>query len=168
MKRRILSCLILVLLPAVLSKVSGAGQSTPRRQPGADITLYAPEQHDLYDGHFVLSAARVYQVAGLHDAAGWNHMSNDAAAIHPVKGTVDVDVDEIKNTGSFVARLDTPEGKLVLQLDSFHEINPCQNGGGGAYHYEHGDSGCGASNLPKTFIYGARWGYGHVLLNGRP
>ena len=85
MKRRILSCLILVLFLAVLSQLSGAGQSTPRRQPGADITLYAPEQHDLYDGHFVLSASRVYQVAGLHDAAGWNHMSNDASAIHPVK-----------------------------------------------------------------------------------
>ncbi len=168
MKRRILSCLILVLFLAVLSQLSGAGQSTPRRQPGADITLYAPEQHDLYDGHFVLSASRVYQVAGLHDAAGWNHMSNDASAIHPVKGTVDVDVDEIKNTGSFVARLDTPEGKLVLQFDSFHEFNPCQNGGVAAYIYEHGDSGCGDTNWPKTFIYVAGWGYGHATLNGKP
>src|SRR5215471_18579855 len=108
MKKRVLACLIPVLLPAAFLKLSAAGQSTPRKQPGAEITLYAPEQHDLYDGHFVLSASRIYQVAGLHDAAGWNHMSNDASAIHPVKGTVDVDVDEIKNTGSFVAPLDTP------------------------------------------------------------
>src|SRR5438046_10741220 len=112
MKRRILSCLILVLFLAVLSQLSGAGQSTPRRQPGADITLYAPEQHDLYDGHFVLSAYRVYQVAGLHDDAGWNHMSNDASAIHTVKGNVDVDVDELKTSGRFVASLDTHESMI--------------------------------------------------------
>lgn len=168
MKKRIMSCLILALFSVLPSQLSGAGQSTPRRQPGAEITLYAPEQHDLYDGHFVLSATRVYQAGGLHDAAGWNHMSNDGAVIHPVKGTVDIDVDEIKNTGRFVARLDVPEGKLVLEFDSFHEFNPCQNGGIAAYIYEHGDSGCGDSNWPKTFIYVAGWGYGHATLNGKP
>jgi hypothetical protein len=28
----------------------------PRQQPGATVTMFAPEQHDLYDGHFILSA----------------------------------------------------------------------------------------------------------------
>ncbi len=73
-----------------------AQQVTPRQQPGATITLYEPEQHDLYDGRFVLSASRVYMVGGLHDAAGWNHMDNAAASARPVKGSVEIDVDEIK------------------------------------------------------------------------
>jgi hypothetical protein len=28
----------------------------PRQQPGATVTMFAPEQRDLYDGHFILSA----------------------------------------------------------------------------------------------------------------
>ena len=31
------------------------------------ITMYAPEQHDLYDGQYVLSANRIYMVGGLND-----------------------------------------------------------------------------------------------------
>lgn len=160
---------LVVVVAAVLAfRALSAQQSTSRKQPGADITLYAPEQHDLYDGHFVLSASRVYEVGSLNDAAGWNHMGNDAAHVRPVQGRVDVDVDEIKNAGAFTARLKTPEGDLELAIDRFHEFSPCQNGGIAAFIYEHGDSGCGDTNWPKTFIYVAGWGYGHATLNGQP
>lgn len=145
-----------------------AGQSTPRHQPGAQITLYAPEQHDLYDGHFVLSAGRIYMVGGLNDPDGWNHIANDASHVHPVGGTAEVDVDEIKNTGTFIARLKIPEGNLEVAIDRFHQFSPCQNGGIAAYLYEHGDSGCGDTNWPKSFLYVAGWGYGHATLDGRP
>ena len=143
-----------------------ANQATPRQQPEAEITLYAPEQHDLYDGHFVLSATRVYQVGRLNDPAGWDHMGNDGAKLHPVGATVEIDVNEIQNTGSFVATLRVPQGELVLGIDRFHEFSPCQDGGVAAYIYEHGDSGCGDTSWPKTFIYVAGWGYGHATLNG--
>lgn len=168
--KKILFALSLVV-PTLLfgcSEPEPSTESTPRRQPGAEITLYTPEQHDLYDGHFILSASRLYQVGGLHDATRWNHMGNDAASVHPVEGTVDIDVNEIQNTGRFVANLKVPEGNLVLEFDRFHEFNPCQNGGIAAYIYEHGDSGCGDTNWPKTFIYLAGWAYGHATLNGQP
>jgi len=145
-----------------------AQQVTPRTQPGAEITLYAPEQHDLYDGRFVLSAGRVYMVGRLNDPPGWNHMGNDPANAHPVEGVVDVDVDERKNTGRFTARLKIPEGALVLEIDRFNQFNPCQDGGVAAYIFEHGDSGCGDTNWPKTFVYVAGWGFGHATLNGQP
>lgn len=174
--------LSLIVLLGLLSGCSGSVQppdstqpagstpapATPRRQPGAEITLYAPEQHDLYDGHFILSAGRIHQAGGLHDASGWNHMGNDAANVRPVEGTVDIDVNEIENTGRFIANLKVPEGNLVLEFDRFHEFNPCQNGGIAAYIYEHGDSGCGDTNWPKTFMHLAGWGYGHATLNGKP
>ncbi len=143
-------------------------QATPRKQPGAEIALYAPEQHDLYDGHFQLSAGRLYQVGRLNDSPGWDHMGNDASNVHQVEGTVEIEVDEIKNVGRFIARLKIPEGDLVLEFDRFHEFSPCQDGGVAAYIYEHGDSGCGDTNWPKTFIYLAGWGYGHATLNGEP
>jgi hypothetical protein len=161
-------CVILFVTFLLAPDHASSQQSTPRRQPGAEITLYDPEKHDLYDGHFVLSAARIHQVGHLDDPPGWNHMGNDASNVHPVEGTVEIDVNEIENTGKFVARLKVPAGDLVLELDRFHEFNPCQDGGVAAYLYEHGDSGCGDTNWPKTFIYVAGWGYGHATLNGKP
>jgi hypothetical protein len=61
-------------------------QPNPRQQPGAMITMFAPEQHDLYDGHYVLSANRIYMVGGLNDPVGWDHMDNEAKTVKPVSG----------------------------------------------------------------------------------
>ena len=157
-----------LMLAALLAAWTGvkAQTATARKQPGAEVELYAPEQHDLYDGHFVLTAGRLYQVGRLDDPPGWDHMGNDAATVHSVEGTVEIDVDEIENKGRFVARLAVPEGDLLLEFDRFHEFSPCQDGGVAAFIYEHGDSGCGDANWPKTFIYVAGWGYGHATLNG--
>jgi hypothetical protein len=141
----------------------------PRQQPGAAVTIFAPDQHDLYDGRFILSGGRVHMVGTLNDPPGWNHMDNAAASVKLVGGTVEIDVDEIKNTGRFESRLKLPEGEFVLTMDRFHEFSPCQNGGIVAYLHEHGtDSGCGDNNWPKTFVYLAGWGYGRATLNGKP
>jgi len=148
---------------------SAAPEPTPRQQPGAEMTLYTPQQHTLYDGHFVISGSRVYMVGGLDDAEGWDHMDDAAATVHPVDGTAEIDVDEINNTGTFEARLQVPEGDLVITLDRFNEFAPCQDGGVAAFLYEHGsNSGCGDMNWPKTLVYVAGWGYGHATLNGEP
>jgi hypothetical protein len=149
--------------------VQTAPQPSPRQQPGAPITLYAPEQHDLYDGHFVVSANRVYMVGGVNDPPGWNHMDNSGASAKLVSGSVNLDVNEIQNTGTFEARLKLPEGELVLAIDKWNQFNPCQNGGLVAYLHEHGsDSGCGDNSWPKTFVFLAGWGFGHATLNGKP
>ncbi len=143
--------------------------ANPRQQPGATVTMFAPEQHDLYDGRFILSAGRVYMVGSLNDPPGWNHMDNSGATAKPAAGMVEIDVDEIRNTGKFEARLKIAEGDLVVAMDRFHEFNPCQNGGIVAYLHEHGtDSGCGDNNWPKTFVFLAGWGFGRASLNGKP
>jgi hypothetical protein len=142
---------------------------TPRMQPGGGITMYAPEQHELYDGRFVISGGAVHMVGALDDPEGWDHMDNEAATVHAVEGTIEIDVNEIDDTGTVEARLRIPEGDFVLTFDRFHEFSPCQDGGIAAYLYEHGaDSGCGDMNWPKTFGYLAGWGYGRATLNGRP
>src|SRR5689334_9814989 len=158
---------LFVALPA--AAVIAQQAANPRQQPGAAVTVFAPEQHDLYDGHFVLSATRVYMVGGLNDAPGWDHMDNAAAHLRPASGTVDIDVDEIKNTGTFVAKLKIPDENLELAIDKWNEFSPCQNGGIVASLHEHGtDSGCGDNNWPKAFVYLAGWGFGHATLNGKP
>ena len=149
--------------------VTAQQPANPRQQPGATIAVFAPEQHDLYDGRFVISAGRIHMIGGLNDAVGWDHMDNEAKSVRPVGGTAEIDVDEKANTGRFEARLKIPEGDLVLAIDRFNEFSPCQNGGIVAYLHEHGtDSGCGDNNWPKTFVYLAGWGFGHATLNGKP
>lgn len=63
------------------------------------VHIFAPEQHDRYDGHFVISANRIYMVAGLNDPEGWDHLNNEAKNVKPVSGTKEIDVNEIQNTG---------------------------------------------------------------------
>jgi len=166
---RITRFLVVLVMCVAAAAVLAAQQANPRQQPGAPITIFAPEQHDLYDGHFVVSANRIYMVGGLKDPVGWDHIDNAAKNLRSASGTVEIDVDEIKNAGKFEARLKIPEGDLLLAIDKFNEFNPCQNGGIVAALHEHGtDSGCGDNNWPKTFVYLAGWGFGHATLNGKP
>jgi hypothetical protein len=169
-RRQVFMRNVLAVLGVLFGVVLAAQQAvSPRQQPGAMITMFAPEQHDLYDGHYVLSANRIYMVGGLNDPAGWDHMDNEAKTVKPVSGTAEIDVNDLTNTGTFEARLKIPEGDLVLAIDRFNEFNPCQNGGVVGFLHEHGtDSGCGDNNWPKTFVYLAGWGFGHATLNGKP
>ena len=110
----------------------------------------------------------MHQVGTLSDESPWDHMGNDASNVRFVAGTVDLDVNEIENTGTFRAVLDIPEGHYVVEMDRFHEFSPCQDGGIAAWLFEHGDSGCGDMNWPKSILFVAGWGYGHATLNGEP
>jgi len=160
----------IVLLLLIIGTIAASAQQKPdpRQQPGATITAFAPEQHDLYDGRFVLSAGRLYAVGGFNDPEGWDHIDNAAKNVRQVTGTVEIDVDEIRNTGTFEARIEMTEGDFVLRMDRVNEFSPCQNGGIVAYLHEHGtDSGCGDNNWPKAFVFLAGWGFGHATLNGK-
>ena len=137
----------------------------PRQQPGTEMGMYAPNQHDLYDGRFILTGNRVHQVGTLADASPWDHMGDDGSTVRAVGGTVSIDVDEIANTGSFRAELELPEGRYVIELEQFQEFSPCQDGGIAAYLFEHGSAGCGDANWPKSLLYVAGWGAGSASLD---
>jgi hypothetical protein len=157
-----------VVALATLTAAYAQPSRGPRSQPDAGMTLYAPNQHELYDGHFVIRGTRVYQAGKLNDASPWEHMGDDAKNLRAVDGEILLDVDEIKNTGTFRAELALPEGRYVVELDRVHEFNPCQDGGIAAYLFEHGNSGCGDMSWPKSLLFVAGWGYGHATLNGQP
>ena len=89
-----------VLIAGLVLGTTVAAQQAPnpRQQPGAMVHIFAPEQHDLYDGHFVISANRIHMVGGLNDPVGWDHLDNEAKNLRPVAGTAEIDVNEIQNT----------------------------------------------------------------------
>jgi len=163
------TCLTLGSLACLIGVTAVAQvERGPRSQPDTTMGIYAPTQHELYDGRFRITGGRIFQVGSLDDPSPWDHMGNDAANLRPVHGTASIDVDEIANSGSFRAELELPEGRYVVELDRFHEFSPCQDGGIAAYLFEHGNSGCGDANWPKSILYVAGWGYGHATLNGEP
>ena len=158
-------CLMILFLASCSPPEAERG---PRVQPDTTMGIYAPGQHELYDGRFDIRATRFYQVGTLNDESPWDHMGDDASNLRSVGGTADLDVNEIDNTGTFRAVLDIPEGRYVVELDRFHESSPCQDGGVASWLFEHGNSGCGDMNWPKSILYVAGWGYGHATLNGEP
>ena len=174
-----LSSAALLLLVACATPAPEAEQDLPepsatglepgaRYQPGTEMGLYTPEQHDLYDGRFIITGAAVHQVGALNDDSPWDHMGDDASNVRAVGGTIELDVNEIENTGTFHADLELPEGRYVVTLDRFQEFSPCQDGGIASFLYEHGDAGCGDANWPKSLLYVAGWGAGTVTLNDEP
>lgn len=177
---RIVACLLMILSagcvtdsepsgapPAGQSGMAGAGADLPG-QPGTTLGIYPAEAHPLYDGRFVITGRRVFQAGRLHDAPPWDHMADDGINVHSVGGVIEIDVDEVRNTGTFRAALDLPEGEYVVELDRFEEFSPCQDGGIAAWLFEHGDSGCGDANWPKSLLYVAGWGWGSATLDGEP
>ena len=141
-------------------------QPGARYQPGTEMGIYTPEQHTNYDGRFIVSASRVYHVGTLDDTSPWDHMGDDGSGVQAVGGTIELDVDELTNAGTFRAELDLPEGHYVVELDRFEEFSPCQDGGIAAFLYEHGNAGCGDANWPKSLLYLAGWGWGSATLDG--
>jgi hypothetical protein len=137
-------------------------------QPGTSLKVYAPKQHGLYDGKYRLSCGKVYMVGGLHDEDGWDHVDNEAKNVRLVDGTIEIDVDEIRNTGKAVGKLKLPEGLFEFTMDRWFESLPCQDGGVASMIFEHGDSGCGNALWPKTLLHIAGWGMADVKLEGKP
>jgi len=154
--------------PQAVAQEGAKGAITPRSQPGTDMTIYSPKLHSLYDGKFKLSCGRTYVVGTLSDKEGWEHMDNAGTNSKLAEGTVEIDVDEIKNTGTFIAKLKLPEGMFEMKLDNFKESLACQDGGIASMIYEHGDSGCGNTLWPKTILYIAAWGKASATLDGKP
>ena len=62
--------LVTLLGVVVVAAPQRAPAPDPRQQPGATVHIFAPEQHDLYDGHFIISANRIYMAGGLNDPEG--------------------------------------------------------------------------------------------------
>lgn len=128
--------IVIALLGGATFAAQQQAQPNPRQQPGAMVHIFAPEQHDLYDGHFVISANRIYMVGRLNDAEGWDHFDNEGKNLTPVSGTTEIDVNEIQNTGQFEARLKIPEGDLTGPPNrrTEHTLSPASWN----RYYEHG------------------------------
>jgi hypothetical protein len=68
----------------------------------------------------------------------------------PVKGAIEIDVNELANTGRVVVEFAEGADRYRIVFDRFVAKQPFQDGGLATRVYEHGDSGNGDPLYPKT------------------
>ena len=170
-KRVVFAGLTMVSAALVGWTAAAQQQANPRQQPGATITMFAPEQHDLYDGHYMLSANRIYMVGGLNDPRRLGpHGQRRGKTVKPVTGTRRHRRERPHEHGQVRGAPEDSRGRSGAGDRPVQRIQPMPE----RRHRRRSCTsteptpGCGDNNWPKTFVYLAGWGFGHATLNGKP
>src|SRR4030095_84389 len=129
---------------------------TPKDDQGTRI-FKAPE-HPFYSGELRLKGDRATLVGSMQDASPWDHLDYAGKHLTPVKGTIEINVNELSNTGQVVAEFVDKTDRYRIVFDRYAAKTAFQGGGIATRVYEHGDSGNGDPLYPKTWLYLAGWG----------
>ena len=150
--------LSVMIAPVVwLSVWAEEGQfGTPKCAEGTRI--FKGTEHPYYSGEFHLKGDRGTLIGSMRDTTPWDHLDYAGKRLSPVKGTIEIDVNEVTNTGRVVAEIVETPDRFRIVFDRFSAKSPYQDGGIATRAYERGDSGNGDPLYPKTWLYLAGWG----------
>src|SRR6267143_3773442 len=155
-----------IALTAGTSLGEEAGQfGTPKGNEGTRI--FKATEHPYYSGEFHIKCERATLIGSMQDRAPWDHLDYAGKRLKPVKGAIDIDVNEITNTGQIIAEFTEGSDRYKIVFDRFAASKPYQDGGIATRVYEHGDSGNGDPLYPKTWLYLSGWGKADVYKNGQ-
>jgi len=144
-------------LVCLVASLAVAGQfGTPKEDEGTRI--FQATEHPYYSGQFRLSGQQCTLVGAMNDVSPWDHLDYAGKRLHAVPGHIDIDVNEIANSGQVIAEFTEGQDRYRVLFDRFAAKAPFQNGGIATRLYEHGDSGNGDPLYPKTWLYLAGWG----------
>lgn len=129
---------------------------TPKGLEGTRI--FKAMEHPFYSGEFRLKGERATLVGSMRDTPPWDHLAYAGKRLSPVKGTIDIEVNEHTNTGRVVAEFVEGTQRYRIVFDRFAAKAPFQDGGIATRIYEHGDSNHGDALYPKTWLYLGGWG----------
>ena len=151
----------LLIIPKTILAESQFG--TPKDDQGTRIFL--PLEHPFYSGEFRLKGDRGTLVGTMEDVSPWDHLDYMGKRLTPVKGAIEIDVNEVNNTGRVQAELVEKTDRYRIVFDRYAAKSAFQDGGIATRVYEHGDSGNGDPLYPKTWLYLAGWGTATVWKN---
>ncbi len=129
---------------------------TPKGAEGTRI--FKATEHPFYSGEFRLKGDRATLIGSMRDTAPWDHLDYAGKRLTWVKGTIEIDVDEVANKGQIVVEFVENTDRFRIVFDRFSAKALYQDGGIATRIYEHGDSGNGDPLYPKTWLYLAGWG----------
>ena len=147
----------LVLLFVLCVSALATGQfGTPKGDEGTRI--FKATEHPYYSGQFHHSGQKANLIGSMQDRAPWDHLDYAGKRLTPLQGTINIEVNELTNSGQVVAEFVEGSDRYRIVFDRFAAKAPFQNGGVATRIYEHGDSGNGDPLYPKTWLYLAGWG----------
>src|SRR5574342_180542 len=129
---------------------------TPKENEGTRI--FQPTEHPYYSGQFHLFSQKTILIGSMQDRAPWDHLDYAGKRLTPVQGTIDIEVNELSNSGQVVAEFVESTDHYRIVFDRFAAKAPFQDGGIATRIYEHGDSNNGDPLYPKTWLYLGAWG----------
>ena len=136
---------------------------TPRGDEGTRV--FKATEHPHYSGQFHLSGQKAWLIGSMNDSVPWDHMDYAGKCLTSVQGTIDIEVNELTNSGRVIAEFTEGFDRYQIVFDRFSAKAPFQDGGIATRLYEHGDSGNGDTLYPKTWLYLGGWGTATLLKN---
>ncbi len=155
---------VLVLSVSASVNAEEAHVGTPKGNEGTRI--FKATEQPYYSGQFRIRGQGTTLVGSMQDKAPWDHLDYAGKHLTPVQGTIEIDVNELTNTGQIAAEFVDGADRYRIVFDRFAAAKPFQDGGIATRVYEHGDSGNGDPLYPKTWLYLAGWGTADMFKNG--
>lgn len=152
---------VTVLTPSTYGEEGLFG--TPKGAEGTRI--FKATEHPMYSGQFRLKGGGTTLVGSMQDRAPWDHLDYAGKHLNPVQGTIEINVNEIANSGRVVAQFVEGIDQYRIVFDRFAAKQPFQDGGLTTRVYEHGDSNNGDPLYPKTWLYLGGWGTATMYKN---
>lgn len=161
----LVSVLLVAGLSTILSSVHAEDAlfGTPKETEGTRI--FKATEHPSYSGHFRLKGGAAVLVGSISDQSPWDHLDYAGKRLNPVEGTIEIDVNEVTNSGRVQAQFVEGLNQYRIVFDRFAAKQPFQDGGIATRIYEHGDSGNGDPLYPKTWLYLGGWGTATMYKN---
>ncbi|MBI3356896.1 MAG: hypothetical protein HY038_09030 [Nitrospirae bacterium] len=142
--------LLTLMLLAVHAAATGQF-GTPKGDEG--MRIFKATEHPYYSGQFHLSGQKAILIGSVNDRTPWDHLDYAGKHLTPVQGTIDIEVNELTNSGQVVAEFIEGSDRYRIVFDRFAAKAPFQDGGVATRIYEHGDSNNGDPLYPKTWLY---------------
>lgn len=154
---------MLVLTFMCVSAASAGQFGTPKGDEGTRI--FKATEHPHYSGQFHLSGQKAILIGSMKDEVPWDHLDYAGKRLTAVQGTIDIEVNELTNSGHVVAEFVEGTDRYRIVFDRFAAKAPFQDGGIATRIYEHGDSNNGDPLYPKTWLYLGGWGTATMFKN---
>lgn len=152
-----------VMLISIPGETEVIQLGTPKGEEGTRI--FKATEHPNYSGEFHIKGEKATLIGSMQDHSPWDHLDYAGKHLIPVKGIIDINVNERTNTGLVTAEFTEGADRYRIVFDRFAGSAPYQDGGIATRVYEHGDSGNGDPLYPKTWLYLAGWGKADVFKN---
>ncbi len=159
----LLACMLVVVSHVTTWGAEEGKFGTPKGNEGTRI--FKAAEHPHYTGEFRIKGERATLIGSMSDTTPWDHLDYAGKHLNAVKGTIEIEVNELNNRGQVVAEFIEGADRYRIIFDRFAAKAPFQDGGIATRIYEHGDSNNGDPLYPKTWLYLGGWGTATMYKN---